>query len=164
MTHIHVMVADEQDEFWMHQALEQADLAGLAGDVPVGAVIVDAKGKLIAKGHNRREQDQDPTAHAELVALRAAARVIGHWRIEGATLYCSLEPCAMCAGALVNARIARVVYAALDPKAGGIESKFSIGVDERLNHRFETLGGVLRTDSVQRLQQFFAALRAEGQK
>jgi tRNA(adenine34) deaminase len=148
----------------MQQALAQADLAANAGDVPIGAVIVGAENQLISVGHNRREQDQDPTAHAEVVALRAAASVIGHWRIERATLYCTLEPCAMCAGALVNARIGSLVYGARDPKAGGIHSVFCIGTDERLNHRFLVREGVLRDACVQRLQRFFATLRAEGQK
>lgn len=148
----------------MQMALEQAEAAARAGDVPIGAVIINAHEQLIAVGQNRREQDQDPTAHAEIVALRAAAQSIGHWRIEAATLYSTLEPCAMCAGALVNARIARVVYGALDPKAGGIESIFCIGNDDRLNHRYVVRSGVLREECVLRLQRFFAALRAEGQK
>lgn len=154
----------DRDGFWMQAALAEADLAARAGDVPVGAVIVSADGALIAVGQNRREQDQDPTAHAEIVALRAAARKIGHWRIEGATLYCTLEPCAMCAGALVNARIACVVYGAPDPKAGAIKSVFSIGCDNRLNHRFDARAGVLQDECILVLQRFFAALRAEGQK
>src|SRR5512142_1739467 len=112
----------ELDEYWMRQALAQADNAAAAGDVPIGAVIVNAKNQIIAVGKNEREQAQDPTAHAEIVALRAAARTLGHWRIENATLYCTLEPCAMCAGALVNARIRRVVYGAPDAKAGAIDS------------------------------------------
>jgi tRNA(adenine34) deaminase len=155
---------NDRDEFFMRAALAEADLAAQAGDVPVGALVVAEDGTLIAAGHNRREQDQDPTAHAELVALRAAARKIGHWRIEGATLYCTLEPCAMCAGALVNARIARVVYGAPDPKAGGVKSVFAIGSNDRLNHQFDTRDGVLRDECILRLQRFFAALRAEGQK
>ncbi len=155
---------NERDEFWMRAALAQADCAALGGDVPVGAVVVAENDTLIAVGQNRREQDQEPTAHAEIVALRAAAKHIGHWRIERATLYCTLEPCAMCAGALVNARIARVVYGAPDPKAGAIASVFSIGCDDRLNHRFLTRADVLRDECVLRLQRFFAALRAEGQK
>jgi tRNA(adenine34) deaminase len=154
----------DRDGFWMQAALAEANLAARAGDVPVGAVIVSLEGELIAVGQNRREQDQDPTAHAEIVALRAAARKIGHWRIEGATLYCTLEPCAMCAGALVNARIAGVVFGAPDPKAGAIRSVFSIGCDDRLNHRFDARAGVLKDECVLVLQRFFAALRAEGQK
>ena len=155
---------DSRDDFWMTRALEEADAAARAGDVPVGAVIVSDADTLIATGQNRREQDQDPTAHAEVVALRAAARVIRHWRIERATIYCTLEPCAMCAGALVNARIARVVYGALDPKAGAIESGFAIGTSGVLNHQFVTRSGVRRDACVERLQRFFAALRADGQK
>jgi tRNA(adenine34) deaminase len=154
----------QTDEFWMRQALVQADAVALAGDVPVGAVIVGASNELLAAGGNRREQDQEPTAHAEIVALRAAARLIGHWRIDKATIYCTLEPCAMCAGALVNARIARVVYGARDPKAGGIDSVFCIGKDDRLNHRFTVTEAVLRDECILRLQKFFARLRAEGQK
>jgi tRNA(adenine34) deaminase len=152
------------DEFWMRSALQQADAAALEGDVPVGAVVVSADNRLLAVGQNRREQDQDPTAHAEIVALRAAARTIGHWRLEQATLYVTLEPCPMCAGALVNARIARLVYGAPDPKSGGIDSVFSIGRDDRLNHRFATREGVLQDECIQRLQRFFSILRAEGQK
>lgn len=148
----------------MRQALAQADSVALMGDVPVGAVIVGESNDLLAVGGNRREQDQDPTAHAEIVALRAAAKVIGHWRLDKATLYCTLEPCAMCAGALVNARIARVVYGARDPKAGAIDSVFAIGVDGRLNHRFAVAEGVLKDECIRRLQRFFARLRAEGQK
>jgi tRNA(adenine34) deaminase len=159
-----VTTNEQRDEFWMGAALAEADLAALAGDVPVGAVIIGGNDQLLALGRNRRELDQDPTAHAEIVALRAAAQKVGHWRIEGATLYCTLEPCAMCAGALVNARISRVVYGAIDPKAGGVQSVFTIGSDNRLNHRFQTLDGVLRDACVLRLQRFFAALRADGQK
>lgn len=152
------------DRWWMERALEEADLATEHGDVPVGCVIVNAQGQEIARGRNRREIDGDPTAHAEIEALRQAARGIGHWRLEGATVYVTLEPCAMCAGALVNARVARVVYGALDPKAGAIESVFSIGCDNRLNHRFAVTGGVLRDESVARLQAFFQRLRAAGEK
>lgn len=148
----------------MREALVQADAAAAAGDVPIGALVVSDKNRVLGTGQNRREQDQDPTAHAEIVALRAAARCTGHWRLDGATLYCTLEPCAMCAGALVNARIARVVYGAPDPKAGAIESVYSIGVDGKLNHRLRRSEGVLVEECVERLQRFFSALRAEGQK
>jgi tRNA(adenine34) deaminase len=151
------------DEVWMRLALEEADFAALSGDVPVGAVVVSESGELLARGRNRRELNGDPTAHAELEALRQAAARIGHWRVE-ATLYVTLEPCAMCAGALVNARIRRVVYGAPDPKAGAVDSLFGIGRDERLNHRFEVQAGVLRAASVERLQTFFRRLRADGQK
>lgn len=151
------------DEKWMELALAEADRAARAGDVPVGAVIVDADGDLLSEGRNRRELEGDPTAHAEIDALRRAARRLGHWRVEG-TLYVTLEPCLMCAGALLNARIRRVVYGALDPKAGATESLYSVGRDERLNHHFDTTSGILRDECVARLQAFFQHLRAQGQK
>jgi len=152
------------DEDWMRLALAEADAATLHGDVPVGAVVVDAGGNELARNHNRREVDADPTAHAELLALRDAARSRGHWRLEGATLFVTLEPCAMCAGALVNSRIARVVYGASDPKAGAVDTLFSIGRDPRLNHRFEVTSSVLAADAARRLSEFFAKLRAAGEK
>ncbi len=151
------------DERWMQLALAEADRAAKSGDVPVGAVIVDQDGDLLSEGRNRREVSGDPTAHAEIDALRRAAIRTGHWRIEG-TLYVTLEPCLMCAGALINSRIRRVVYGALDPKAGATESLFSIGRDERLNHQFEVRSGVLKEECVKRLQDFFRQLRAQGQK
>jgi tRNA(adenine34) deaminase len=152
-----------EDETWMNLALEEADRAAESGDVPVGAVIVDEQGILLSRGRNRRELEGDPTAHAEVDALRRAATRVGHWRIEG-TLYVTLEPCVMCAGALLNARMRRVVYGALDPKAGATQSLYSVGSDERLNHRFETTSGILQEACVARLQSFFQRLRAEGQK
>jgi tRNA(adenine34) deaminase len=152
-----------EDETWMNLALEEADRAAESGDVPVGAVIVDEQGILLSRGRNRRELEGDPTAHAEVDALRRAATRVGHWRIEG-TLYVTLEPCVMCAGALLNARVRRVVYGALDPKAGATQSLYSVGSDERLNHRFETTSGILQEACVARLQSFFQRLRAEGQK
>ena len=154
----------ESDERWMRVALAEADAATLHGDVPVGAVVIDADGQELARDHNRRELTADPTAHAELLALRTAAAHRGHWRLEGATLFVTLEPCAMCAGALINSRIARVVYGALDPKAGAIESLFTLGSDTRLNHRFVTTSGVLALEGARRLTEFFARLRAAGQK
>ncbi len=153
-----------EDVMWMQRALEEADAAAVDGDVPVGCVIVGPGGEELSRGRNRREVDQDPTAHAELDALRRAAAVVRHWRIAGATAYVTLEPCPMCAGALVNARVARVVYGALDHKAGAVDSLFSIGRDPRLNHRFEVEGGVLADEAVQRLQTFFRRLRAAGEK
>jgi tRNA(adenine34) deaminase len=156
--------ARENDLAWMREALQEARQAGEAGDVPVGCIVVDRAGQLIARGRNLREATQDPTAHAEIVALRAAAQATGHWRLDGCTSYVTLEPCAMCAGALVNARVARVVYGAPDPKAGAIDARFAIGRDPRLNHRFEVSGGVLAEQSVQLLQSFFGALRAAGEK
>jgi tRNA(adenine34) deaminase len=152
-----------QDERFMRLALEEARLASLAGDVPVGAVVVDDGGVVLGLGRNRREEGGDPTAHAEVLALREAARHLGHWRVEG-TLYATLEPCMMCAGALINARIRRVVYGAPDLKAGAVKSLFSIGSDTRLNHRFLVQEGVLADASVALLQSFFRQLRAQGQK
>ncbi len=127
----------------MREAMAEAEAAAVAGDVPVGAVVVDASGEIVGRGRNRREADQDPTAHAEVDALRRAAAGLGHWRIEGATVYVTLEPCPMCAGALVNARVARLVYGCPDPKAGAVDTLFTIGQDPRLNHRFAVEGGVL---------------------
>jgi tRNA(adenine34) deaminase len=148
----------------MREALAEADQAARHGDVPVGCVVVDSAGVEIGRGRNRREADADPTAHAEIVAVRAACRTRGHWRLDDCTLYVTLEPCAMCAGALVNARIGRLVYGATDPKAGAIASLFELAADPRLNHRFEVTGGVLADESVTRLQAFFAELRAQGEK
>jgi len=144
----------------MLQALDEADRAPLHGDVPVGCVVVDAQGIELARDHNRREERADPTAHAELLALRSAAAKLGHWRLERATVFVTLEPCPMCAGALVNARVGRVVYGATDPKAGALDSLFELGRDLRLNHRFEVTSGVLRDDGAARLNAFFAKLRA----
>lgn len=152
------------DTDWMRLALDEAAVAPSHGDVPVGCIVVSAEGCELARAHNRREVDGDPTAHAEILALRQAARHQGHWRLNGATLYVTLEPCAMCAGALVNARIERVVFAALDPKAGALESLFQLGRDSRLNHRFEVLGGVYADASVAELRSFFAKLRSAGEK
>ncbi|HWZ90845.1 MAG TPA: nucleoside deaminase [Polyangiaceae bacterium] len=146
----------------MREALREADLATLHGDVPVGCVVLDATGAELARDHNRREERADPTAHAELLALRSAAGKLGQWRLEGATLFVTLEPCAMCAGALVNARVGRVVFGASDPKAGALESLFEIGRDSRLNHRFQVVPGVLASDGAARLKAFFAKLRASA--
>ena len=154
---------NDRDEYFMGLALAEADRAALAGDVPIGAVIVDTDGDLLAEGRNRRELEGDPTAHAEVDALRRASKRIGHWRIEG-TLYVTLEPCLMCSGALVNARIQRVVYGALDPKAGATESLYQVGADTRLNHQFTITSGVRRDECVARLQEFFRRLRAQGEK
>jgi tRNA(adenine34) deaminase len=151
---------NEQDLRWMTQALHEADQAPLHGDVPVGCVVVDAQGVELSRDHNRREERADPTAHAELLALRAAAAKLGHWRLERATVFVTLEPCPMCAGALVNARVGRVVYGATDPKAGALHSLYEIGRDLRLNHRFEVASGVLAEEGAARLRAFFAKLRA----
>ncbi|MBE3590910.1 MAG: tRNA adenosine(34) deaminase TadA [Firmicutes bacterium] len=143
----------------MRRALELARGAAEDGDVPVGAVVVDASGRLLGEGRNRREADGDPTAHAEIVALRAAARALGHWRLEGATIYVTLEPCAMCAGALVLARVRRLVFGAADPKAGAAGSLFNIVQDARLNHRLEVTGGVLADEAAALLRAFFRERR-----
>ena len=152
------------DEQWMQVALEEARRAESHGDVPVGAVVVGPDGLELARGENRREADEDPTAHAEIVAVRAAARARGHWRLDGCTLFVTLEPCAMCAGALVNARVSRLVFGALDPKAGSVVSLYDIGQTSRLNHRFTVTSSVLANDSVALLQGFFTTLRARGEK
>jgi tRNA(adenine34) deaminase len=154
----------DDDEHWMRLALAEAELAASKGEVPVGCVIVSSAGKLLASGHNLRETDDDPTAHAELVAIRSAAQNLGTWRLEDTTLYVTLEPCVMCAGAMVNARVGRVVYGADDPKAGACTTLFKIGQDLRLNHRFPVVKGVLAEESASLLRTFFAALRALGKK
>jgi tRNA(adenine34) deaminase len=154
----------DADERWMQLALDEADRALSHADVPVGCVVVDGFGIEMARDHNRREELQDPIAHAETLALRAAAKRRGHWRLEGATVYSTLEPCPMCAGALLQARVARVVYGAADPKAGALGSLFSLGDDARLNHRFQVTAGVLAKKSAERLTAFFAKLRAAGER
>jgi len=143
-------------------ALAEARASAAAGEVPVGAVVVDGAGEILARAGNRREAEQNPLAHAELLALSAAARAAGSWRLAGATLYVTLEPCAMCAGAIVLARIARLVYGAADPKAGFCGSLGDLVRDPRLNHRAEVLGGVLAEESGALLKGFFAGLRASG--
>src|SRR6185312_8966484 len=155
---------DETDETWMRAALEEARRATAHGDVPVGCVVVGPDGRLLGKGENRREIDEDPTAHAEVIALRDAARARGHWRLDGCTVYATLEPCPMCAGALVNARISRLVFAATDLKAGAVVTLFDVGRTPRLNHRFDVVSGILADEAVAELRGFFAALRANGEK
>jgi tRNA(adenine34) deaminase len=157
-------LSETRDDEWMREALAEADRAGSLGEVPVGCVLVDAGGRAVASGHNLRETERDPTAHAEIVAIRAAARALGSWRLEGHTLYVTLEPCVMCAGALVNARVARVVWGCDDPKAGACKTLFAVGQDPRLNHRFAVTRGVLELECQGRLKRFFASLRAQGKK
>jgi tRNA(adenine34) deaminase len=152
------------DTHWMQVALAEADLAATGGDVPVGCVVVSGDGRELGRGHNAREVLADPTAHAETIALRRAAATVRGWRLEGATAYVTLEPCVMCAGALVHARVARVVYGCDDPKAGAVFTMFGVGTDARLNHRFEVVRGILAEQSAERLRAFFAALRAQGKK
>lgn len=151
------------DITWMHLALDEARKAAAHDDVPIGAIAVRA-GEVIGRGHNRREADGDATAHAELIAIREASRTIGHWRLEGVTLYCTLEPCAMCAGAMVLARLPRLVFGASDPKAGAGGSVMDLLAHPRLNHRVEVTGGVLAEGCAELIVAFFAALRAQGQK
>jgi tRNA(adenine34) deaminase len=146
------------DEEAMRHALDQASAAIAHDDVPIGAVVV-RDGEIIAARHNERELTGDPTAHAEVLAIRDAARVVGHWRLLDCTLYATLEPCVMCAGALVNARIGRVVFAATDPKAGGIASLYELCSDPRLNHRPPVTAGVCADEAGALLRTFFAARR-----
>ncbi len=143
---------------WMTEALALAEQAGAAGEIPVGAVIVDRDGQIIGRGSNRR-QSGDPLGHAELIAIRQAAEVIGDWRLEGTTMVVTLEPCAMCAGALVNARVARLIFGAFDPKAGFCGSLGNLVQDARLNHRLEVISGVEAEASRKLLQGFFQGLR-----
>ncbi len=150
------------DEPRLRLALAEADAAAAAGEVPVGCVIVNASGDVLGRGRNAREILGDPTAHAEILAIRAAAQRIGGWRLEDTSAYVTLEPCAMCAGALVLARVPRVVFGCADPKAGAVTTMFGIGIDPRLNHRFEAAGGVLAEECAGRLQAFFAGLRASS--
>jgi tRNA(adenine34) deaminase len=151
---------ERADEGWMQVALGEARAALGHGDVPVGAVVVAADGIELGRGRNRREQTGDPTAHAELEALRAAAHALGHWRLDGSTLVVTLEPCTMCAGALVQARVGRLVFGADDPKAGAVTSLFDLVSDPRLPHRLEVRRGVLATDSAELLRDFFRDRRA----
>lgn len=153
----------QRDESFMWQAIAEAETAREDGDVPVGAVIV-CDGRIIGRGHNQREKLNDPTAHAEMIALTAASSFVGSWRLERCTLFVTLEPCAMCAGALVLARIDRLVYGADDPKTGACGSLFSIPTDERLNHRVSVDKGVLADECSGLLREFFAAQRALGKK
>jgi tRNA(adenine34) deaminase len=151
--------SDNADEHWMRLALEQARLATSHGDVPIGAVLVDANGEMVGADHNRREELGDPTAHAELLVMSAAGRARQDWRLESHTLYVTLEPCPMCAGAAVAARLGRIVYGAADPKAGAVWSLYNIPQDARLNHRCELRRGVLEAEAGQLLTEFFKSHR-----
>ena len=143
----------------MRLALAVAGRALPGGDVPIGAVVLDAHGTVIGEGFNRREVDADPTAHAEVLALRAAARELGQWRLEGCTLVVTLEPCTMCAGAIVLSRVDRVVFGAFDPKAGAVGSLWDVVRDPRLNHRPEVVAGVLAEECGRVLREFFETHR-----
>jgi tRNA(adenine34) deaminase len=151
----------DQDERFMQMAIREAIAAEERGDVPIGAVIVK-DGQIIGKAHNQREMLQDPTAHAEMLALTQAAERMGSWRLEGCTIYVTLEPCPMCAGALVLGRVARLVYGCDDPKAGACGSIYDIVRDSRLNHRLEVRKGVLADDCASLLSAFFRRRRVEN--
>ena len=151
------------DRDWMKLALAEARRAGALGEVPIGAVVVRG-GEVVGRGHNLRETEGDPLAHAELIAIRQAAGAVGDWRLSGCALYVTLEPCAMCAGALVNSRIDRLVYGAADPKAGYCGTLGDIPRDERLNHRVEVEAGVLAEECGALLSTFFQALRTAARE
>jgi len=144
---------------FMRLAIGEGGLALAHGDVPIGALVVAPDGRIIGRDHNRREELHDPTAHAELLAIRAAAASVGDWRLDGTTLYVTVEPCPMCAGALVNARVARLVYGARDVKAGACGTLFNVVRDQRLNHQVEVIEGILEAECRELLQRFFRGLR-----
>ena len=152
---------NKEDERFMQAAIAAARIAEDNGDVPIGAVIVH-QGRIIAKAYNQREQLQDPTAHAEIIALTQAAAFLENWHLNGCTIYVTLEPCPMCAGALVLARIDRLVYGCDDPKAGACGSLYNIVTDGRLNHRLEVTSGVLEDQCREQLQEFFARRRQDN--
>ncbi len=147
------------DHAYLGICLNLARRAGAQGEVPVGSIVTH-RGRIIGRGFNLRERDGDPTAHAEVVAIRQAARHLGHWRLVECTLYVTLEPCTMCAGALVNARVERLVYGCSDPKAGAVESLYEIPTDARLNHRLSVTAGVRAVESAKLLREFFRARRS----
>lgn len=157
------MAFSEVDASWMREALKEADKALEHEDVPIGAVAVRG-GQVIGRGYNRREAEQDPTAHAEMIAMRQAARAVGYWRLEDVTLYCTLEPCCMCAGAMVLARLPRLVYATTDPKAGAAGSLFDLVRHPQLNHRVEVEHGLFADEAAEQIRAFFRMLRARGEK
>ena len=147
---------------WMAEAVVQARRAAELGEVPVGAVVVDGTGQVVARAHNTKETNGDPLGHAEILALRQASVRVGGWRLSDCTLYVTLEPCAMCAGALVHSRVRRLVFATEDPKAGFCGSLGNLVQDPRLNHRVEVQSGVMREECAAMLKGFFAALRQGG--
>ena len=151
-------VGEKNDERYMRLALEEAEAAAAEGEVPIGAVVV-CDGRVVARAHNRREGDADPSAHAEFLAMVVAARALGRWRLTGCTVYVTLEPCLMCAGLMVNARVDRCVYGAADPKGGAVGTLFDVSHDERLNHEFEVTPGVLADEAAGLLRAFFRARR-----
>jgi tRNA(adenine34) deaminase len=148
----------EDDERYMRLALEEARLAAGEGEVPIGAVVV-CDGEVVARAHNRRESNHDPSAHAEFSALVAASQVLGRWRLTGCAVYVTLEPCLMCAGLMVNARVDRCVYGASDPKGGALGTLYDVSDDPRLNHKFAVSAGVLAEECAGELRAFFRARR-----
>lgn len=153
------MAVIEPDEKWMGLAMEAARLAAELGEVPIGACLIDEGGSLIAQSSNRTITDNDPTAHAEINVIRQAARKIGNYRLTGSTLYTTIEPCVMCAGALVNARVKRLVFGARDERFGAVETLFRLCDNEALNHRLEIVSGVLAEESRKLMQDFFRERR-----
>ncbi len=153
----------EHDERWMQEALSEAERAMEANEVPVGAVIVH-DGRIVGRGHNQVEGLQDPTAHAEILAITAAANTLKSWRLDGCTIYVTLEPCPMCIGALMNARVARLVFATHDPKKGAVGSVVDLSEEEQLNHHLEVDSGTLRTESSRMLKAFFEKLRKKSSR
>jgi tRNA(adenine34) deaminase len=154
----------EHDEFWMRRALEAAEEARNLNEVPVGACLIDKSGEILAIAGNRTIIDNDPTAHAEILALREAARKIGNYRLTDTCLYTTIEPCAMCAGALVNARVKRLVFGATDERFGAVETIFRICDNSSLNHKIEIVSGVLKEECKQLMQNFFRAKRLKSPK
>jgi tRNA(adenine34) deaminase len=146
---------------WMNHALELARVAGSVGEVPVGAVIVDIDDHLVAVGENRKERDQDPTAHAEIMVIRAASQILQSWRLHQCTLYVTLEPCPMCAGAIVHSRLGKLIYGIDDTKTGAIRTVINIPDHPASNHRLKVLGGVLESDCRELLQSWFATQRQQ---
>jgi tRNA(adenine34) deaminase len=159
MLRVKDMAEVRDDEYWMGRALKLAQRAGSLGEVPVGAILV-RDGKIIAQAYNRREGWTSPLAHAELIALQRASQRLQSWRLENTTLYVTLEPCTMCAGALVQSRVRRLVYGALDPRAGAVKSLYQVTEDLRLNHRLEVTGGIHAHRCGQILTDFFKKLRS----
>jgi tRNA(adenine34) deaminase len=149
----------DKDKKFMLLAIEEAQLAGSIGEVPIGSVITDKDNNIISSGYNLREKNQDPTAHAEIIAIRRASEKLQSWRMDGTTLYVTLEPCAMCIGAIILARISRLVFGARDTKAGAVYSVYNIGTDNKLNHSVEVIEGVLETQCSDLLKEFFKTLR-----
>lgn len=147
------------DEKFMRLAIEQAHIAGRMGEVPIGAVITDKSGGIISTGYNLREAANDPTAHAEIIAIKKAGEALGSWRLEGTTIFVTIEPCLMCVGAIILARISRLVFGARDPKAGAVVSVYTIGNDCRLNHKFEVSEGIYMDECSNLIKDFFKTLR-----